>query len=283
MTPKRRKSITDDIVTDIIHKIPKLSMALKIYNDAKRLRKRGYGYKRIYRILRRKYGNRTPTITTIRRWVLGLCKPLGYYNLTLHESADLAYILGAFLGDGTLARRKKGRTCHYVILATKDYDFAIAFSTRMARVISSSKIVTPVWSKKHRYYEVRYSHIILYYMLKRIREEPFQIYDFIKKYPSDFLRGLYDAEGSVSREKNHRIECAMTNQKCIRLTVELLKAIGYQPRLYKTKNKGKHKHIYRIVLSSLDDLIKFASEVGFSIRRKQRRLLYLIKALKEKR
>jgi len=62
-----------------------------------------------------------------------------------------------------------------------------------------------------------------------------------------------------------------------------LKAIGYQPRLYKTKNKGKHKHIYRIVLSSLDDLIKFASEVGFSIKRKQRRLLYLIKALKEKR
>jgi len=65
--------------------------------------------------------------------------------------------------------------------------------------------------------------------------------------------------------------------------MELLKANGYQPRSYKTKNKGKHKHIYKIVLSSLDDLIKFASEVGFNIRRKQRRLLYLIEALKVKK
>jgi len=104
-----------------------------------------------------------------------------------------------------------------------------------------------------------------------------------KKYPFDFLRGLYDAEGSVGSEKNHRIECGMTNQKCIRLAMELLKANGYQPRSYKTKNKGKHKHIYKIVLSSLDDLIKFASEVGFNIRRKQRRLLYLIEALKVKK
>ena len=276
MIPRRRK-----LIIDILHKLPKLSIALKIYNDAKRLRKMGYGYKRIHRILRQKYGKRTPTITTVRRWVLGLCKPLGYYNLTLHEKADLAYIIGAFLGDGTLTRRKKGRTCHYVVLTTKDYDFAIAFSIRMARAISR-KIVTPVWSKKRRYYVVRYSHIILYYMLKRIREDPFQIYDSIKKHPFDFLRGLYDAEGSVSSEKNHRIECGMTNQKCIRLVMELLEIKGYQPRFYKTKNKGKNKYIYKIVFSSLDDLIKFANEVGFSIRRKQRRLLHLIEVLKRR-
>jgi len=276
MVPRRQK-----LIIDTLCKLPKLSVALKIYNDAKRLRKMGYGYKRIHKILRQKYGNRTPTITTIRRWVLGLCKPLGYYNLKLHESADLAYIIGAFLGDGTLTRRKKGRTCHYVVLTTKDYDFAVEFSVRMARAIGR-KMVTPVWSKKRCYYVVRYSHIILYYMLKRIREDPFRIYDFIKKYPFDFLRGLYDAEGSVTSEKNHRIECGMTNQKYIRLVMELLEVKGYQPRLYKTKNKGKRKYIYKIVLSSLDDLIKFANEVGFSIQRKQRRLLYLIEVLKRK-
>ena len=94
---------------------------LKIYDEVVRLRRAGLGYRRISKVLEAKYGvSMNPG--AICNWVRGRHNPLRRCNKIV-EGPELAYVIGGWLGDGTLARERNNHK-YYVKLSVKDYDFA---------------------------------------------------------------------------------------------------------------------------------------------------------------
>jgi intein-encoded DNA endonuclease-like protein len=83
-------------------KIPPRELRIKIYNDVHKLRKRGLSCSEIREEIYRKYGVWIET-STISRWLRGVCTPYNGRRIPslelLKPSEDLAYIIGALLGD----------------------------------------------------------------------------------------------------------------------------------------------------------------------------------------
>ena len=77
---------------------------LRIYDEVVRLRRAGLGYRRISKVLEAKHGiSMNPR--AICNWIRGRYNPLRRCNKIV-EDPELAYVIGGWLGDGTLARER---------------------------------------------------------------------------------------------------------------------------------------------------------------------------------
>jgi len=190
----------------------------------------------------------------------------------LRPRPELAYILGATLGDGTW--RKRG-TKTEILLRVRDYDFALAYA-RCYNVIEGKRNGEPVkphFSDKSKFWIVSITSITLYNLL-----EPFKILK-IKKFVeanvdtiSAFIRGFFDAEGTcLNRKYNRGVYCSNKNRKLMRYIKKLLKGIGIESKLLRRSmktSKGRLTHIW--ILKIHGKYIKrYADLVGFEIKRKR--------------
>ena len=83
-----------------------LEERLGLYDEVMRLRGLGLGYRRIARIIDEMYGvSLSPGM--ICNWVKGRYHPLGRCNRMV-DGPGLAYVVGGWLGDGSLARDRSG-------------------------------------------------------------------------------------------------------------------------------------------------------------------------------
>jgi len=109
------------------------------------------------------------------------------------------------------------------------------------------------------------------------------------KIKSAFLRGFFDSEGTATITKiftklgrpngyNHKIACVNTNFRIIELCQKLLGDLAMPTIINKYQPKRPNeKLVYQLVLRrSKNNYIKFANLVGFSIVRKQGKLLQII-------
>ena len=260
---------------------------LRIYEEAIRLKERGFGYKRIAKILKEKYGS-SPSPGMICNWVKGRHHPLGSCN-KLVMGPELAYVIGGWLGDGTLAL-DRSRYQYYVKLSVKDYDFAESWGYYLSKAVGKSSPYKPRWSKHNQRWVVRGSSIQLYLILKRVRStgNPWILIRYLNPYPAYALRGLFDAEGSVC-PRWYEVGFTNTNIKLITLTQWLLRTLGIESRSYSHMMKRFLKdpqsgRIYKRRQTVLYDLrirgrvniLRFAEKVGFTIKRKQRKLKELL-------
>jgi len=263
-----------------------LEERLGLYDEVMRLKRLGLGYKQISRIIDERYGVRlNPGM--ICNWVKGRYHPLGKYNRMV-EGPGLAYVVGAWLGDGSLARDRSDYK-HWVRLEVSDYDFAEEWGRRLAEALGRSKPYTPRWDDSHQRWAVRGSSILLYSLLRRAREDPWILMPYLEKYPGEACRGFFDAEGSVDINY-YRIRAGNTDPRIIGLFEELLGKLGIGCRTYRCRQKEafispENGKVYRrnsefgifLAIYGKDNILRFAERVGFTIARKQAALMELVR------
>ena len=103
-----------------------------------------------------------------------------------------------------------------------------------------------------------------------------EVPEIIQKAPLDciagFLRGFFDAEGSVGKRKRDGIAFQLGNEKLVRQIQFLLLRFGILSSLSFCKTKNET----RLSISNYESLIKYSSKIGFSSPKKLKRLQRLI-------
>ena len=264
---------------------------LRLYDEALRLRRGGLGYKRISKVLRVKYDT-SLNPGAICNWVKGRHHPLRRCNGII-EGPELAYVIGGWLGDGTLARERNSHK-YYVKLSVKDYDFAEEWGRCLAKVSGRLEPYVPRWEDALERWVVKGSNMLLYSLLRRARENPQILLPYLERYPAEACRGFFDAEGSVWRER-YQVRVHNTDPRLIELCKQLLEKIGVycsihkrrQSKLLKCPKTGKRYHrnsevILDLAIYGRENILRFAEKVGFTIARKQSELTQLIRRYERK-
>lgn len=200
-------------------------------------------------------------------------------------SIELAYILGVFLGDGSITGNRS------IVLATTDEDFAKEFMKNMKRwsgIESSMKQLPGKISNFYgRLYESKSSWLASTHSV--------EIVNFLKNFDlssiksassgikAAFLRGLFDSDGSITRTRNVvTLQLTNTNKMLINLVFRLMKDLGFEDiRITKEKARFSSKIVYRIRTGRKYNILLFYKKVGFSIKRKQSKLREIVKFLNE--
>ncbi len=181
-------------------------------------------------------------------------------------SPELAYILGAWLGDGT-SRKKLG-------IFVKDKDFALKFHNYLEKILNRNINI-----KKYgnRYFVQRIDKDFAIWINNKDINE---ISEFIESGGilaiSNFLNGFFDAEGTVIKRYT---QVTQNNKKTLEVCKELLIKLNTSSYLFRYKGKYKNKPYISYVLriEKLSSLINFYNKVGFSIQKKQKKLKQVIK------
>jgi len=243
----------------------------------------------------RRYGVRISK-SYISYWIRGVHSPYNGRRIPslelLKPSEELAYVIGVKVGDGYAYRRRrtiKGYNPVWIGLRAKDREFVEEFARCLAKVLGRKQI-RPRFRDDVGKYVVEVKSKTLYELLKK----PVDL-DRLKKYiehcercVAASLRGFADSEGSVN--KRGYIYIYNTNIELLTYVIGLLKrldvestgpklntrrgTIFYDPRT--GKKYVANKDCYRIYIRSRSS-VSFYKHVGFTIRRKQRRLENYVK------
>jgi intein-encoded DNA endonuclease-like protein len=265
-------------------KIPPRELRIKMYNDVRKLRKRGLSYTKIREEIYRKYGVWIDA-TTISNWLRGESSPYNGRRIPslelLKPSEDLGYVIGVVLGDGYTSEKSHG---HVIGLGAKDKEFVKDFGRRLGNVLGREPIRPKFKEVVGKYYVEAVSRTLYELLRKPVGLKRIKKYvEHCKKCAAAFLRGLFDSEGHVS--KRGCIILYNTNYEVLVYAQRLLRKFGIEstgPWPHKRKGTTMHdprtgkqykanKDCYYIYILA-KSLPKFYRHIGFTVRRKQRRL-----------
>jgi len=191
-------------------------------------------------------------------------------------SKELGYILGVIYGDGCIGK-------YVVKLKVKDLDFAETFAENIFRWSGHS---CSIKTDKFGLYIVRFHSVKACKFL--VSMKLIDIKNWKLEYKIPFLRGLFDSEGCVpdTSKRAKSIIFYNSNKKIINITSFLLNELNINHSITSRKpSKGKigrwkfiRKRNYCISITNYENKKKFYETVGFSIKRKQARLVYLEKS-----
>lgn len=188
------------------------------------------------------------------------------------------------MGDGCILTKN---WC--VKLEVTDFDFASTFNVNMATLFSRTNPNTiPTRNEVGRLpmYVVKYSSKQLAQLLRLPLRK---ILELAFAYPVEFLRGFFDAEGHVdvrASGEGFSISAGVENSniRLLRRIKQILLTLCQIGSVINRKRKagslkvirGKafrmRKTSFTLMINRLDDLQKFAKQIGFSITRKNQKL-----------
>jgi intein-encoded DNA endonuclease-like protein len=196
----------------------------------------------------------------------------------LSPSPELSYVLGAFLGDGSIIRNK------IVTLKVADIVFAEKFAECLAKVVGTKPY--PLRNVENKYW---IGYINNKGLAKFLSQNTLQnLIPIVEKYPEEFVRGFFDAEGTVSlggrKKKQVKIIAYNNNVELIKLIQKLLlKKFDIDSSIYiharageKRGNAIANSNCYALMICRKESVLKFRREIGFSITRKMRKLESMI-------
>lgn len=197
--------------------------------------------------------------------------------LTENKLEKIAYILGVVKSDGHISSQ------HSIRLITKDGDFAESFKRAFEELLN--KNLYPVRMYRGFYFwEICSKKFALF--LKSLQIETFLINEKMK---GNFLKGFFDGEGSInfsgSGRKVHReISCVNKNETLIHLISNYLTELSIENRIRKILGSGFNpKGIYYLVLVyGKQNILNFYKKIGFSINRKQNKLVSALNSYVER-
>jgi DNA endonuclease len=213
-----------------------------------------------------------------KSWVTGESSPYGrVYRLPKEPTPDLAYLIGANLGD--TSRAKSSWHHNYTIrLRVRDEVFAREFS-RAATATLSAKPFKVFFDKKRGLWQTDVNSMLLYRLLAKPLKRLRPYVEHCIKCTAAFLRAFFDAEGSSA---GGYVSCSNTNKNVMSYIKRLLestfslsvsrlvksgKAPGNQVQI-----KGKwymvNKQCYKLSIGRRDSM-RFIRLIGFTIQRKQ--------------
>lgn len=206
-----------------------------------------------------------------------------YKNIVKNKklTKELAYILGTVSGDGWInLRKEKGRSGGIIGLKVKDKDFSLEFKTMLEKWsgcdVKFSEMLDGFYYV--RLYSVSAVEIIKNFNLKKI------LFASQKK-QSLFTKGMFDSEGGIigknldKRVKAKRwIHFSNSDEYLIDIVSSLLSNFNIKHSIKSRIHSGfKSKKIqYEILIYGLENLTKFKDNIGFSIKRKQEKLIKVI-------
>lgn len=199
----------------------------------------------------------------------------------------LAYILGAIYGDGHFS--KEGKVC----FSSTDIEFIAKIKDYIKELFGLSMILRKVeLSKKNPNWRdsFEFSSRRLYKNLKQFDPHfiivPAFILDGNKEIKASFLRGFFDAEGSVDfnviKRKDGRIQtsrhvnCFSNNVELLNYVKKFLEELGIKSQIFHGKGSN-----YYVGIWNYRSLTEFRNLIGFEIKRKQSLLNEAIKSYKE--
>jgi len=245
-----------------------------LYKKVIELHNQGFGSRRIAKLLNLTDCERK----AIERWIYPhkgrVCKPRTLPDLT--PSPQLSYVIGVRLGDGTVYHNKKYRN-YEVKLKAKDREFVEHFQYCLSKV---SRRKVSLYKTKDGFWEAKASSKPLYLFLKTKRVTNYR--SIIERFPSEFIRGFADSEGNVSYSNDKyayvRITMSNTNFRVLEFVQKLLLKNFkiFSSLTIKGVTKGK-KTAYDLVISRQLDVATFARFIGFTIKRKMRKLSNVFK------
>ncbi|RLF21228.1 MAG: hypothetical protein DRN15_02675 [Thermoprotei archaeon] len=223
-------------------------MPRRVLNDEvlriiKELRDRGYGYKKIRKYLKEKYGLEASN-SALHYWIR---IKLGDENVARSEipweprrCPELAYIIGVTLGDGSVGiikRYSKGSRRYVFSLKVRDQEFAEAVKKAIERLGLHCSIRKRYMRRKEAvYYEVYCCVKRFVVFLKDIKDHPEKAWQWIREYEKEFLKGFYESEGNLSIEGYIRIY--NKRREYIDMIVKCLQRLGIRCSIsYDKSNK----------------------------------------------
>lgn len=262
-------------------------MKYLLLKRARQLRKKGYGYLKLAKILKDEFHlRRIPT--SVYFWLTAKRHPLTNIKIP-QPSYEVAYILCAGLGDGTTAYAKTRGVRKISFNNIRDADFVFTLKRKIEACCGGTANIR---FNKRGYYDLDYDDsTFLGYLLTMIKRKPSIIYPLLKQYPTA-IRGLFDADGGAY-EDSKAVLLYNTNFEIIKLVSNVLKLlrihhltrprshadIMVDPRtrkIYQTKDKIFEIYIRRCCL------LRYRTLIGFSIKRKLDALDRIIKYRREK-
>ena len=203
------------------------------------------------------------------------------YAPDLTPRLELAYLVGAYLGDG----RTAGEQDKKVRFNLADPAFAETLNNLVAKVIGAQMKSVAL---EEGFYSVSYDCAALYDFLQQPLERQMSVID---SFPTMFLRGFFDAEGYASPRLDHvdkefqgvTVGAVNTNPDYLGKAQAILASLGIRSRFKTThlagepmKIRGKtfvRKYDVRhLVITRANDVQQFNTMVGFAIPRKREKL-----------
>jgi len=243
-----------------------LEEKIRLHKIARELHSKGLSTRKIAKII-------GVSKSAVWNWING--HGFGNMNMpNLSPSPELSYIIGAILGDGSVFKSQR----HYAIaLSVCDYDFIMEFNRCICSILGRKKLYSVMRDRRRERnysdrYRIRFSSKVLFHFLHNRTIKDFQ--EIIDKYPAEFVRGFADAEGSVFYKKGKKqnvirvgLSLANTNYNLLKFLKEVLEK-HFGIKSYIEPNK--------LVIWSRENIKKFYKYIGFTIKRKQNRLINVV-------
>lgn len=262
-TPRKHRSLEDRI---------------RIYGGTKDLRSRGKTYPQIAAEL-------GISLDEVGYWLRANPPHVQRYIPDLTPRPELAYLVGAYLGDG----RTAGPNDKKVRFHVADAAFAKILNELTAAILRTQPRKVTVDSG---FLSVVYDSAALYDYL----QQPVgNLVPLVEAFPEKFLQGFFDAEGYASPSLNHRrrlflgivVGAANTNQAYLERIGLLLTSLGIEWRFRTTHKAGepmtirgrtfiRKNEVRHIVIFTKDSLQRYHERIGFSIPEKMAKLSDMI-------
>ena len=270
-----------------------LEIRMEMYDDVVELGRQGLKPSEIQKKVYEKYGKQIPP-STINDWINGKHNPFRKINKFNEKlSPELTCIIGMMFSDGYKYFNDKR---YRLGLAVKDKEFAEKFAECLTKVLGKKEPYKPYWSKSKKQWVVEGYSVQLYKFLNRSLEELKPYIEHCKDCVASFLRALFDGDGSIyvkiikGERRKRQLYLHNTNKDLLIYAQYLLKKYfdidTTGPHLTTRKGSIMHFPNGKIAKTNQDkyyiytharSLLNFYRCIGFTIKRKQRRLIEAIK------
>lgn len=193
----------------------------------------------------------------------------------IKECPEIGYFIGSIWGDGCAYLHKHKYKCLRLSVTDKNFSdyfrnviFKITGVFPSQRYYKRKKIIlTP--KKTYKYLSKKFVIKIKSNALYDLIKDKKRCLKYIKKYPQQFLRGMFDAEGCVflNNKKHPRVTFVNKDKKIIDLVDILLKKFKIE---YTVGKNCQRMYIIRISQNSRKLFLK---KIDFRINRKHQRLI----------
>jgi len=214
-------------------------------------------------------------------WLRAEAPRVQRYSPDLTHRPELAYLVGAYLGDG----RTAGPQDKKVRFKVADIEFANLLNELVAKVLGASP--KPITMERG-FHCVDYDCAPLYDFLQQ------ELVDFttlIGLFPEMFLRGFFDAEGYATPMLKHSqkrfagimLGVVNTNADYLTAVQNLMLSFGLHSRFVTTHKAGdpmtirgrtfiRRRDVQHLIVTRRADIELFHERVGFSIPEKKTKL-----------
>lgn len=204
----------------------------------------------------------------------------------LNFDEDMAYIIGAILGDGYISNSTKSKTDlskdYRIALETMDFSFVDTFYQKVTKFISTKTTIKVRAAKQNKvktyYFQLRNKELYIYLtqtlnLPKGAKSTNLRVPQFIifanKNLQKCFIAGLFDSDGGI---RGRNIGFTMKNKDFMLDIQELLFKIDITSSKDSWWNKKYQRNYYGLRLNK-ENTIKFLNIISISNTEKLKRVL----------